>query len=366
MKESLLKYIVCPSTLEPLDIEVFKKSDNNIIDGILYTGNKKNIYPVIGGIPRFVDKNKIIKDIDTHYYFNDYSKELSKFSVREFLSPDKSNTAILDKTSKSFGIEWDHFRDWGWIPDDSVPEYMHGYEYFGGLISNTEAAFKSKCKMSESDISSDKIVLDAGCGNGRYTNQAAQLGATVIGVDLGFGVKSAYKHTKKKQNIHIIQGDLFKLPFKDQTFDSAFSNGVLMHTGDANKAFKSVASKVKSGGVFVAHLYHKRNFMFELIDTFIRFFTTKFGAKINFKFASLMARIGRRVKRKGTLHKWRKYLQVLPTEHHMFDWYTAPVATFHTHSEVESWFEESGFQIIDSDKGKWPNPEAVNVKGKKR
>lgn len=95
-------------------------------------------------------------------------------------------------------------------------------DFYGGLISSTERAFKNKCLLEPNDISADKLILDAGCGNGRYTNQAAKHGAEVIGVDLDYGIKSAYEHLKDNYKVHIIQGDLFNLPFKKEIFDTVF------------------------------------------------------------------------------------------------------------------------------------------------
>jgi ubiquinone/menaquinone biosynthesis C-methylase UbiE len=42
--------------------------------------------------------------------------------------------------------------------------------------------------------------------------------------------------------------NLFRPPFRDNSVDFLFCNGVLHHTGDARKGFETLLRKVKSGG----------------------------------------------------------------------------------------------------------------------
>jgi ubiquinone/menaquinone biosynthesis C-methylase UbiE len=44
------------------------------------------------------------------------------------------------------------------------------------------------------------------------------------------------------------QMNLFRPPFRDNSVDFLFCNGVLHHTGDARKGFETLLRKVKSGG----------------------------------------------------------------------------------------------------------------------
>lgn len=144
-----------------------------------------------------------------------------------------------------------------------------------------------------------------------------------------------------------------------------------MHTGDAKKAFNSICKHVKKDGIFVAHLYHKRNIIFEVVDHTIRFFTTRMSIEKNMEFAKKMAKLGKKLKEKGTWKYWFQFIEILPTTIHMFDWYSAQIATHHTFPEVERWYDEQGFKIIQTDKRdkKWHSfitkPEALTVKGRK-
>ena len=105
----------------------------------------------------------------------------------------------------------------------------------------------------------DKVVLEGGCGKGRHTQLAVQWGALdVIGVDLSAAVETAFAATRGLPNAHIVQADIYNLPFA-RTFDYAFSVGVLHHLPDPCGGFKSLASKVRPGGHITAWVYGAEN-----------------------------------------------------------------------------------------------------------
>ena len=88
-------------------------------------------------------------------------------------------TDIESKTNTYFGFEWDYYSQWGFI-DDSAIEDSQKEKYFGGLVSHRKRAFDSKCRMDADDLDKGNIVLDAGCGNGRYTFEAATRGGQLL------------------------------------------------------------------------------------------------------------------------------------------------------------------------------------------
>ena len=303
----------------------------------------KAIYPIVDGIPRFVPEN--------------------------FWKLGDDNSSIQEKTKNYFGFEWDYFNDWGFIED--TEENLNNVELYGGLVAHRKAAFASKCRMTQDDLKLGNIILDAGCGNGRYTYEAGlNANGFVIGVDIGYGsVKSAFNNCKDLDNVFIIQASLFELPFKDNVIDSCFSNGVLMHTGNAKNAFMEIARTIKPEGCFVAHLYRKLNFVWEINDYMIRFITTKLSIEHNLKFAKIMAKLSKKINKFNRgFKRINLFLRLQPTVHHMFDWYSAPIATHHTDSELRYWFKQANFEVLDKPgkKYKWNHiPWAVNVKGRK-
>ena len=86
-----------------------------------------------------------------------------------------------------------------------------------------------------------RVVLDAGCGKGRHIFLAAKFKArTVVGVDLSNAVEAAYRNTRELPNVHVIQADIYHLPFA-QPFDLAYSIGVLHHLPDPKAGFLALS-----------------------------------------------------------------------------------------------------------------------------
>ena len=324
------------------------ESDLKLEDKVFSCTNCNKKYPILNGIPRFVD--------ESFYKLND------------------DNTDIEKKTKNYFGFEWSHFKDWGFIDDKNLSAEEKS-NYFGGTIENRKNTFLSKCRLVDDDIAS-KIVLDAGCGNGRYTFEAAtkNKNGLVIGVDIGYGsVSSAYENTAKLKNVIIIQGSLFNLPFKNEVLDSVFSNGVLMHTGNAKRAFGEICRTIKVGGVFVAHLYGKLNPIWEFNDWFLRKITTRLSINSVMKFSIFLSKLCRIICRTPrSFEIFNLFFRIQPSVIHMFDWYSAPIATHHTYTELAKWFLENNFKLeqgikkkLEIDKKIFFKPWAINLKGTK-
>ena len=207
MKERLLDLLACPKCGGDILLAYASKYDGSeIMEGVLSCKKCSREYKVLRGVPRFADLGKI--------------------------EADKAETA------ENFGWQWTNFTQ-------EDPKYND--QFLGWLQPVTPEFFEGK------------IVLEGGCGKGRHTKLAAAWRAKeVVGIDLGDGVESAFKATKQLKNVHIVQGDIFKLPFK-RAFDYAFSIGVLHHTPDPKKAFISLAGKVKKGGHISAWVYGAEN-----------------------------------------------------------------------------------------------------------
>src|SRR5205085_5918859 len=76
-------------------------------------------------------------------------------------------------------------------------------------------------------------TLELGSGWGRYTNIASRRGAEVVGIEPStVSIDLAFEYIGRRPNVHLVQGDLYNLPFRRGAFGSAFTLGALNRTPD--------------------------------------------------------------------------------------------------------------------------------------
>ena len=90
-------------------------------------------------------------------------------------------------------------------------------------------------------------ILDLGCGDGFFTQQLAESGATVVGVDASEQMVAAA--AERGVDARCISGEV--LPF-DREFDAVFSNAALHWMSDQDAVLAGVFHALKPGGRFVA------------------------------------------------------------------------------------------------------------------
>jgi ubiquinone/menaquinone biosynthesis C-methylase UbiE len=102
-------------------------------------------------------------------------------------------------------------------------------------------------------------VLDVGCGQGIDLASYALAGANAAGVDLTpRHVELATAHTAALGlRATVVQGDAESLPFGDDSFDRASSNGVLHHTPDMPAALREVNRVLRPGGRATIIVYNR-------------------------------------------------------------------------------------------------------------
>jgi SAM-dependent methyltransferase len=76
-------------------------------------------------------------------------------------------------------------------------------------------------------------------------------------VDYSRAVEANYASNGDRENVLIVQGDIFEMPFRTAYADRLFCFGVLQHTPDPRTAFLSLPRHVKPGGELVADVYRK-------------------------------------------------------------------------------------------------------------
>jgi len=214
-----LAYLACPQCGSDLKINDVKKEKlDRILDGSLGCENCCVEFPIVGGVPRFVSS---------------------------------------ENYAKGFGIEWNHFN-------------RTQFDDFTG-VSLSKKRFFEETKWA-ADLS-DELILEVGSGAGRFTEHALATGALVVSLDYSDAVSANFDSNGHNDNLLLVQGDIYSMPFKKSIFDKLLCIGVLQHTPDPEKSFKSLPSFLKEGGSLVIDVYRKTVFTFFGLRYYVRPFT---------------------------------------------------------------------------------------------
>lgn len=97
-----------------------------------------------------------------------------------------------------------------------------------------------------------KLILDVGCGEGRFCRMLSSRGAKSVGLD---PVKILIKRACELGSQCAI-GDAERLPFLSQTFDTVSSYVALVDVPDFRRAIAEMARVAKRGGSLVVSIVH--------------------------------------------------------------------------------------------------------------
>ena len=106
-----------------------------------------------------------------------------------------------------------------------------------------------------------ELVLEVGCGAGRFTEVLLASGARVVAVDASTAVDACRETCGDHPRLALAQADLHALPFRPGSFDRVFCFGVLQHTPDPERAFRALVEHVRPGGLIAADVYRHREYI---------------------------------------------------------------------------------------------------------
>src|SRR5205823_6186237 len=94
---------------------------------------------------------------------------------------------------------------------------------FTGVVTGHEALAGRLIRPGAFDIRGCKRILDAGCGNGRYSRfllRHADADAIITGCDLSARMLARARRRFDSDRVHHAMADLTRLPFSDNQFDA--------------------------------------------------------------------------------------------------------------------------------------------------
>jgi SAM-dependent methyltransferase len=309
MKPSLLPLLECPACAGALELRADTTVGQEVESGVLRCGSCAREYPVLRGIPR-----------------------LGGVAAQ----PEEARETVA-----RFGWQWKEFRE-------RLPEY--------------HASFLDWVKPLAPPDFEGAIVLDAGCGMGRFTELAAEMGAkAVVGVDLSQSVEVAHEMARRRENLHVVQADLLRLPFR-KSFDLVYTLGVLHHLPNGGDGFRSLLGCVRPGGrihVWV-YGYEGNEWLLRFVDPVRRALTSRLPLRLLRVLAWLLAaplhavlslayRRAARIPFRLPYAPYLAWLARFPFRHThqvVFDHLGAPIAHYYKREEFAAWFEGAQLQDV--------------------
>lgn len=323
MKKRLLAYLVCPDCHGDLDCRATEEYEDDIETGLLKCQKCEGHYHIVRGIPRFVNG----------------ARTLSGQNV---------------ETAAAFGWEWQEF--------DDLHDYATYQSQFLDWIAPIQPGFFR-----------DKVILDAGCGMGRFSLVSSKFAARdVLAVDASDAVEAAKKNVEAYPNVHVIQGDIHHLPFRqlaEGEIDFIFSIGVLHHLDDPQSGFNDLVKHLHRGGSLFAWVYGRENngWLVNLVNPVRTAVTSRLPRRallglswLITAFLHPLVRFFYRPVNQSSRLGWLK--RILPyndylawlgqfgfrhNHHVVFDHLVAPVAFYVRGPEFRRWFDEADLELID-------------------
>ena len=318
MHRQHLSLLVCPTCQDELVLDNDCGDSEQIDRGELRCVECQAIYPIVKGVPRFVD---------------------------------------LENYTDGFSFQWNQHAT---TQHDS---------YSGASISRERFFHETRWPTRLSG----ETILEIGCGAGRFTTHALSTNATVVSVDMSGAVEMNRQLHRTADKLLVIQADLRSLPLRIATFDRLFCFGVLQHTPNVEDAFKSLPRFLRTGGQLTVDVYDKREGFWRWLEPIYRTYywlrpiTTQMETERLYrlveKYISMVwpltrqigriPRVGRMINRMLLVHDYRQRYEL--TEKQLKEW--AILDTFdnlapkfdqrQTLGTLRKWFSECEMEEVD-------------------
>ncbi len=269
----------------------------------------------------------------------------------------------VGQAAASFGFKWTRRSSWG----------SAGMQRSNADWIVRKYGFDSQGEMREF-FAGRRLILDAGCGGGFTTSHWMAPGwsggsARWVGVDISAGIDVARQLLGACGNVEFVQADVLRLPFADETFDTAFSEGVLHHTPSTREALAALARVVEPGGELLFYVYRRKGPLREFADDHVRSLVSELPPEEAWEALRPLTRLGEALSRvEGEVEVpedvpqlgikagrypvqrlfhwhvaklfWNNDYSFDENHHINFDWYHPEYANRQTEEELRGWCDE--------------------------
>jgi SAM-dependent methyltransferase len=293
VRPRLLDIVRCPACRSRLDLHVITEErkpfarpdlaarcvggvgryERDIREGFLRCTGCPLLYPVIAGVPRLI---RNAYDEYREFYWRHRGiiggLEGMEEMLRRLGAVDPS--AFDRRSNESFGRQWQEYQyeDRTWFKDD---------------LALRKGEFLASMDLDEAALQG-RLLLDAGCGNGKLTASVATYGAEMVGMDLSRSVERAAANAERSAGehapfVHFVQGNILDPPFAPETFDHIHTSGVLHHTPDTWRAFRSFLALGRPGAHVYVQLYRVREPWIGIPNRMIRAVTSRLPVEVTWR-----------------------------------------------------------------------------------
>lgn len=146
-----------------------------------------------------------------------------------------------------------------------VSEKSHWEKFWARERNIKEVYPHSRCLIDNltniTDVTGKK-VLEVGAGSGRDSIKISSMGGNGYVVDYASSSLQTIREisANEKADLTLIKGDAFKLPFKDESFDVVFHQGLLEHFRNPEDLLKENIRVMKKGGLLLVDVPQKYHF----------------------------------------------------------------------------------------------------------
>jgi SAM-dependent methyltransferase len=316
MRTSLTEWLCCPDCRGALDLSVTERDRDHVMSGSLVCQDCTAAFPITAGVPRM-------------------NREL----------------AASRAVAEAFSYQWKlHHR--GDLETDTL---------YGWTPQQDWQLLRRALDVTDEELVG-RVVLDAGCGSARFTQQLGDHGVgAAIGVDIVDAVDDAFDACRHLSNVHIVQANIAAPPFRAQVFDYVWCRGVLHHTPDPAGGHRALANLVKPGGTLYVWVYAKRFNPFRLVKSaFDAMRITRLPLPALFAVCRVMAypslallALYRAIRMLPGLRarsaRQQRTVRRRGLREVQLTWFDALAPAFdsrHTEAEVVDWFARTGFERI--------------------
>lgn len=311
MHRKFLSILCCPETGEPLDLVVNEETENGIIFSGLLVSLSGHQYPIVRGIPRFVD---------------------------------------TERYAASFGYEWTRW-----------PRLQFEDENFGKPMQGHTARMWNITVAPDHQVLKQKTIVEFGCGPGRFLDQVRKKEGIAVGLDISNAVEVARINFKNDPDVLIVQGDILNPPFRENSFDGGYSIGVFHHTPDPAKCVESLVTTVKKDGWVAVTVYPQGEFydypsvarfrrLHNRIKKYVGYMPALAYSYFSAYFINPMLGILYKIPGSSRIIRYfeREWLVILNLKDprwsvlDIFDAITPSIATTHSEQELATWLAKSG------------------------